>query len=255
MPSSILAGIVRLNHNETISCKLFFTTYLVANFQKFTSGTLYTIKIFIFIKYGEKKLKWYIITPYIVLSWIIITIISVLQTILTPPDLVRNINGTCSVHMYASLEFGISTTLIATVSFIFLVIQIIIVIVMLVYIKKHTLEGNVQIKKAVAKVLIYIIIASIVTFISTIAPAVNFILRLIIPGSTIVTTTARSYFYRLIFSVSGIATPIVAIALLKPVRDAIKTMPKNLFCKKDNRIHPITTEGSTGAVELQTSSV
>ena len=193
-----LGWIVRLNHNETISCKMFFTTYLVANFQKFTSGTLYTIKIFIFIKCGEKKLKWYIITPYIVLSWIIITIISVLQAILTPPDLVRNINGTCSVHMYASLEFGISTTLIVTVSFIFLVIQIIIIIVMLVYIKKHTLEGNVQIKTAVTKVLIYIIIASIVTFISTIAPAVNFILRLIIPGSTIVTTTARSYFYRLI---------------------------------------------------------
>ena len=144
------------------------------------------------------------------------------------------------------------SVLLTIVAVIFLIIQIVMIIVTFVYIKKHTLEENVQIKKAVAKVLVYIFIASIVTFIGTIVPALSF---LIIPGSTIVIMTARSYLARLLFSVPGIATPIVAIALLKPVRDAIKTMPKNLFCKKDNKIHPTTTEENTDTTELQTSSV
>ena len=251
-----LGWIVRLNHNETISCKMYYTTFLVANVQKFTSGTLYTINIFLFIKHGEKKLKWYIITPYIVLSWLIITTISIVLIILLPPDFVRYINGgICSVRIYTSILFPISASLVTIVAITFLIIQIVMIIVTFVYIKKHTLEGNVQIKKAVAKVLVYIFIASIVSFIDTIVPAVSFIVRLIIPGSTIVTNTAESYFARLLFSVPGIATPLVAIALLKPVRDAIKTMPKNLFCKKDNRIHPMTTEGNTDTTELQTSSV
>ena len=250
-----LGWIVRLNHNETISCKMFYTTFLVAGVQKFTSGTLYTINIFLFIKYGEKKLKWYIVTPYIVLSWIIITIISVLLTILLPPDFVRYINGICSVRIYSSILFAISASLATILAFIFLIIQIVMIIVTFVYIKKHTLEGSVQLKKAVAKVLVYIFIASIVTFIGTIAPALSFIVHLIIPGSTTVTMTVRIYLTRLLFSVPGIATPIVAIALLKPVRDAIKTMTKNLFCKKDNKVHPTMTEESTGAIELQTHQV
>ena len=212
--------------------------------------------MFFFIKYGEKKLKWYIVTPFIVLSWIIISIISVLITILLlPPDFVLYFNGICSVSIFSTIVFAIPSSLVTILAFIFLIIQMVMIIITFVYIKKHTLEGSVQLKKAVAKVLVYIFIASIVTFPGTIVPgAVTFIVHLIIPGSSTVTMTVRSYLTRFLFGVPGIATPIVAIALLKPVRDAIKTMPKNLFGKKDNRIHP-TTERNTGAVELQTSSV
>ena len=234
---------------------MYYATRLVANFQKFTSRTLYTIKIFLFIKYGEKKLKWNLITPYIVLSWLIITIITVPSTILLPPDFVRYINGgLCSIRIHTSILFTASASLITIVAFTFLIIQIVMLIITFVYIKKHTLEGSVQLKKAVAKVLVYIFIASIVTLIGTIVPALSFILHLIIPGYNAVTSTARNYLSRLLFSVPGIATPLVAIALLKPVRDAIKTMTKNLFCKKDNKIHPATTEENTGAIELQTLS-
>ena len=63
--------------------------------------------------------------------------------------------------------------------------------------------------------------------------------------------TARAYFTQLFITVPGIATPIVAIAILKPVRDAIKTMLKNMFCKKDNRIHP-TVDSNT--IELTSTT-
>ena len=49
-----------------------------------------------------------------------------------------------------------------------------------------------------------------------------------IPGSTIVSMTARSYFARLLFVVPAyVATLIVAILLLKLVRITIKIVPKS----------------------------
>ena len=240
-----LDWIVRLNYIETISCKIFYTTFFMVSHLKRTSGTLYTIYIFLFIKYGEKKLKWCTIIPCIAVSWLVILIMSGLMGQFGPPSLARYVNGICSVSIFSSPLYMISTVLSTMLSLVFLIIQIVMAIVTFVYIKKHTLEGNVQIKKAVAKVVAYFVIASIITFISSIVPAVSFITRLIIPGSTIAPTTARIYFTRLIFSVPGIATPLVAIALLKPVRDAIKTMLKNMFCKKDNRIHPTVDNNDT----------
>ena len=71
-----LAWIVWMNYNETISCKLIHVGYLIVRVQKCSSGNLYAINIFLFIKYGEKKLKWCVIIPYIVLSWFVILIIS-----------------------------------------------------------------------------------------------------------------------------------------------------------------------------------
>ena len=152
--------------------------------------------------------------------------------------------------IHTSILFITSASLFTIVAITFLIIQIVMTIVTFVYIKKHTLEGSVQLKKAVAKVLVYIFIASIVTLIM--APVLSFILHLIIPGYTTVTSAARGYLSRLLLGVPGIATPLVSIALLKPVRIAIKTIPKNLFCKKDDQIH---FTGVDGAIELQTSSV
>ena len=233
-----LGWIVRLNYIETTSCKIFYTTYFMVSLLKWTSGTLYTIYIFLFIKYGENRLKWCAIIPCIAISWLVILIMSGLMGQFGTPGLTRNVNGICSVIIFSSPLYMISTVMFSMLSLVFLILQIVMAIITFVYIKKHTLEGNVQIKKAVAKVVAYFVIESIITFISSIVPAVSFITRLIIPGSTIALTTARIYFTRLIFSVPGIATPLVAIALLKPVRTAIKTMLKNMFSKKDNRIHP-----------------
>ena len=237
-----LGWIVRLNNNEIVSCKIYYTTYFMVSLLKWTSGTIYTIYIFLFIKYGEKKLKWSTIIPCIAISWLVILIMSGLIGKFGLPSFAHYVNGICSVNssspLYeSSLLYIISTALSTVQSFILMIVQIVMAIVTSVYIKKHTLEGNVQIKKAVARILVYIVIESIITFVSSIAPAVSFVMRLIIPDS-IAFTTARAYFTQLFINVPSIATPLVAIAILKPVRDAIKTMVKNMLYKKDNRIHP-----------------
>ena len=154
------------------------------------------------------------------------------------PGLGHYASGICTIRIFSSPVYVIITILSAMFSLVFLIIQIVMAIITFVYIKKHTIEGNVQMKKAVTKVLVYLVIASSFSFISSIVPAVSFVMRLVIPDSNIAFTTARVYFTQLFFSIPTIATPIVAIAILKPVRDAIKTMLKSMFCKKDSRIHP-----------------
>ena len=235
-----LGWIVRLNYNETTSCKLFFIAYNMVNLLKSSSGTLYTINIFLFIKYGEKKLKWSVIIPYIAISWVMISIVSIIIVLVLPSDSVQYSSfGSCFLNTASSPLITIILVLLISQSFVFMIVQIVMAIVTCVYIKKHTLEGNAQIKKAVARVLVYIVTVSINTSISTIIPPLSFLIWRQFPGSTtVVTVTARNYIDSLITSVPNIATPIIAIVLLKPVRDAIKKMSTMLFCKKDNRIHP-----------------
>ena len=233
-----LGWIVRLNYNEIISCKLFYIAYIVASVQKCTCGTLYAINIFLFIKYGEKKLKWSVIIPSIVLSWVMISIISIILVLVLPPDSVRYSFGSCYLRIVSSPLIPTILVVLIAQSFVFMIIQIVMAIVTCVYIKKHTLEGNVQIKKAVTKVLVYIIVVSINNFISTIIPVLSYFIGELFPGSSAVVTTARNYICLLITCAPGLATPLVTIALLKPVRDEIKKMSKILFCNKDNRIHP-----------------
>ena len=46
---------VRLLHDEVGTCQFFISTLVVSAIQKFTAGSIYAIKVYIFIKYGEKK--------------------------------------------------------------------------------------------------------------------------------------------------------------------------------------------------------
>ena len=94
-------------------------------------------------------------------------------------------------------------------------------------------------------------IASVTVFVGSNIHILSFFMWQIIPGSATVNTTARFHIDSLIICAHGIATPLVAIALLKPVRDAIKTMPKNIFCKKDNRIHPTEDSNTTELMKHQ----
>ncbi len=42
-------------------CSLDISLSIVSGLTKFTSGALYAVMIYVFIKHGEKKVKWYVI--------------------------------------------------------------------------------------------------------------------------------------------------------------------------------------------------
>lgn len=65
----------RYGEVDSASCLVVLSILLVgfcANI--FTATTFFSVMVYLFTKYGPKKLKWYIIVPFIVVSWLILVI-------------------------------------------------------------------------------------------------------------------------------------------------------------------------------------
>ena len=228
---------VRLVYDDDITCMFFISCFAVAAAQKFTAGGVYAVNIYIFIKYGEKKLKWFVVIPFIIISWVFAALSMGIIPYFDEFGAV-NINGFCTTNPEAVLFRVLVPTLIV-LSLFFLSIQLICSILTIVYVKRNVLEGNKAVKKAVAKVLAYLAVASILSFINSVIPAANPAVRRLLPPDDIASVVAINYILRLVFNVPAIATPIVAIILLKPIRVAMKTMSKKVFfCCPTNQVAP-----------------
>ena len=221
---------VRLLYQDDFTCKLFFSLYAAATVQTFMAGALYAINVYIFIKHGKKKLKWRVVIPLAAISWIVTFVFAAM------PYIEKKItsNGFC-VSNPDRIIYKIYATAIGVLILLFLGVQIICGILTVVYIRRNTLEENTDIKKAVAKVQAYFAAASILSFINNIGPAFVPLIREAIADNDTTTTVAVNYLILVVFSIPAIATPIVTIALLKPVRLATKTMIKKAYtlcCRK-----------------------
>ena len=98
---------------------------------------LYAVGVYVFIKHGDKKLKWYIIIPYIVVTWIV--------TVGVPPYLrdcgTQNAKGFCTVNLFSALYIGMAVSLIVEAMF-FLSMQLICCILTFTYIKQNVLKQS-----------------------------------------------------------------------------------------------------------------
>ena len=124
-------------YNENNLCKVSLSLYLVSAVQKFTSGGIYAINVYIFIKHGEKKLKWSVITPYIIVSWILAVAAGVLPYL---DDYgVSNYIGFCRVDT-GSVTYILSVAIAVLTAFLFFGIELTCCILTMVYIKRNVLE-------------------------------------------------------------------------------------------------------------------
>ena len=220
----------RLIYEEDVSCKIYVSFLCVTGVQKFTSDTLYAIIVTVFIKYREKNIKWYMVTLFLVMSWIISITMGIIPYL---DDLqVSNANGFCGANTDSPLYKGMAFALVG-LSLLFLVIQVICIIITLVFIKKNVLERSVELKKVITKVMIYFAIIAAVTFVVNIVPvSIPSITKE--ASSSVTKFVVVNYIIRLVFNISAFTTPIVIIVLLKPVRGALKNLSKNC-CKCLNR--------------------
>ena len=193
----------------------------------------YAIHVYIFIKYGEKKLKWTVVIPLLIVSWSVHIAAAIVPTFDEFGSM--NNNGFCTSNPDSILYKGFISA-IAGLELLFLSIQLICSILTIVYIRRNTLEGNTNVKKAVAKVLAYFAIASILSFINNILPAINPLVYNAIADDDIATIVAVYYLLRLVFNIPSIATPIVTIVMLKSVRNALKTMIKKICQTRKSQV-------------------
>ena len=141
-------------------------------------------------------------------------------------DAIITSNGFCTSSFEKSIAFKIVIPFNILLAVSSLGAQIICGALTIVYIKRNMLEENTKIKKAIAKVLAYFAVSSILSIINTIAPGVNLLIRKAVTANNTTVIIAVNYLLLLVFNIPSIATPIVTILLLKPVRVAIKAMIK-----------------------------
>ena len=205
------------DHNA-IACKFNFSLTLTGFLASLTSITLFSIMVYVFIKYNNNKLKWYIIIPSITVSWIVSILFGTL--IYADPTFIRDCVSRFESKLF--LPYIIFTWLSQAV---FLTVMLVFGILTVCFVRKRilrdtaedaTIQSNPKIKKAITKVLVYFIVGSFLD-----------ILRLLIPSLLpILLTTVKPVTLNSIAAV-GISTlsaltPIVMIITLKPIRDAIK---------------------------------
>lgn len=198
-----------------ISCLISICLAIVSSLLKFSAVALYSIKVYIFVKYGTKTLKWTVIIPYIAISWLVFPAIGIVP-IFDRFD-VSVSNGFCISNLNSPL-FQASIALTAIVITISLCIIFVFSLLTYCYIKKNTLEDNVEIKKAVARNLYYFALASVFTLVYNIAPTASSPIRMALSDRVVATVVLNQVF----ISLPSVVSPIMAIVILKPLRLAMK---------------------------------
>lgn len=203
------------------SCLVFFGTVISAVYQKFLAITLYAVMVYFFLKYGVKKLKMKWILPYIVVTWAFSILLGSLPYF---PDFgAFNNNGFCnSKSATTSRVFtGVVVSSVVVLVLCMLVTSIFSILVYR-YMRLNTLEENAPVKRAVVKNLVYLLIATLLSFITYIMPTSFSRIRMVLADNVVLQAVVVEYILRLSLNFGTIATPIVAIVILKPVRVSLK---------------------------------
>ena len=210
------------------SCHLFTSLTIIVAVQKFTAGALYAVMVYIFIKHGERKIKWYLIAPFIAVSWIVVVCTVGITPFLSEFG-TENRNGFCTADAQTNLFPGVAGIVIST-SIVSICVTVVFCILTFVYIKKNTLEGSVGIKKAVAKILLYISISTILSLIGNVTPLIIPVIAEVFALSDPITLTALNHLLRFFFVLPSFANPIAALVFLKPLHTAMKQMYRKFIC-------------------------
>ena len=141
---------------------------------------------------------------------------------------------------------------------IFLSIELTFCILTVLYMKRNVLEGDTSVKKAVAKVLGYMAVVSLLSFINSVLPhSIAITFRSATTGTNLTHYITMNYVIGLFTNITAFPTPIVTIILLKPVRDAIKTMSKKvstcICCHKNRECSATTEEHHTNTTSTTTT--
>ena len=89
----------------------------------------------------------------------------------------------------------------------------------------------------IARNLIYLLIAAILSFLTNLLPAVNSFIRRALSAQGVLSVIVFNSFVVILLMSTAVSTRIVTILLLKPVQVAMKTILKKVFaCKKKNKV-------------------
>ena len=246
--------------NKVLLCKINYHVYIMGDLAKFTTLALYAIMVHIFVKYRDNKLKWKIIIPFLVITWSA----SIIAGPLAYFDAygVFTDSGFCGVDSTASL-YIVSVVLVWLTAVGSTITIIIFTLLTTHYVRHNTLEGNTDLKRAIAKNLLYLLIGLFLMAGSCLLSTLFPVFQRGVPSSVEAVTQklVGIYFARSVFSISCLLTPIVMMITLKPINDALRQMGKwigthcngNCYHSSSNRLPRTRVIQVHPAVETMTS--
>ncbi len=218
-----------------IVCKFNLGLIIAGFLISLTSISLFSIMVYLFIKYGNNKLKWYIIIPSITVSWILPSILfgTLFYTDSTFIIIFVIIfeDRACDVSFGSKLflPYGFFSCLAQAV---FLTVTLVFVILTICFMRRRlphetaedaASQSDPKINKAITKVLVCLIVRSFMDILSAAFPT------LIV---NILTTVKPATVYSLASiwsSTLSVLTPIIMIILLKPISEALKGFKKFVY--------------------------
>ena len=226
------AGIVSLSnpfrvHNESevdYTCALASSAIFAA---KLFSTSLYAVVVFIFIKYGAKKLKCSIIVLSIVFTWALCILASTaLYTSLYAPE---NNYGLCFLNIQSALFLTLSAISLLLLFMVGLGITILFGIFTFCYVKKNTLEESTDTHEAVVKILVYVIVGTVISLINTLVPTVL--------SASVKILNQRPLLALVLYTLTGVVFifslmlyPVVTLIFLRSVHATVIKIVTLCFC-------------------------
>ena len=201
------------------ACFVAISLAIVTAVQKMTATTLYAIMVYIFLKHSVRKFKWQVIVTCIAVSWVVSLGLSIFPYF--PEFGSFNNNGFCEVEP-GSVLATVSGLAVLLQGLICVIIIITFTILTYCYTKKNALEDNTAVKKAIARNLQYLMISAIISYVFNTVPAFFPLIRAAAAEEGVIVVILTNYILRLFLNLPTVATPVVTIIILRPVRVAMQ---------------------------------
>lgn len=215
---------------KKVTCVMFFNTYIIGQVGDMLASTFFVISVHFFVKLGIKKLKWHPIICFITVSWVAIAIGAIIHSAISG-KITISINGTCALSRGVSADADLVNIIILLGMALVLVVCACTVIAFATasycYVKRTTVRQDSEspnpIKSALPKVLMFETVKMVFLLIHIMITYASFFFNPF--NGTIIT-------HLVVFSngILTLITPIITVALLKPIRDPLKQMFKPLHC-------------------------
>ncbi len=218
-----LFGFIADSEYNPIVCKFDLSLIFAGFLISLTSISLFSIMVYLSIKNGNNKLKWYIIIPSITVSWIVSILFGTLfYTDSTFIIIVEERDCEVSSESILFLPYVFFGCLAQAV---FLTVTLVFGILTICFMRRRLLhetaedpasQSDPKIKKAITKVLVYLIVRSFMDIPSAAFPT------LIVNILTNVKLATVSSLASIWISTLSVLTPTILIILLEPICEALK---------------------------------
>ena len=222
--------------------------------------TTFSVAVFITIKHGHQKIKVTYLNIALVVMFVIVLLLGIVYFLPSAIDYSFQFDGVlCVSNLRPGGYAGIGIT-IALVDIPSRIISIAVVIASLVFVKKHssTLTGDNRLKIAMVKFMVLLVILNIVVFVANYGAVIPFFLLTTYQDQLDFTGIAifRQMKDFILPSVPAVITPLMMIAVFKPLRAAIKTLLFSYCCgdtdhkKEESHLTSTNTPGTSSTQDV-----